>query len=306
MHLYRISGLTVASDLSLPGMIESLTYQAPCVAIHAAYVPEELDEPDTSGPNWQIAGDRFLIEVPGVVRMLLTGGSDLRYEIAEGAAPEDAAIFLTGTGFGILLHQRQRVVLQASAVRVGNAAILFCGISGSGKSTLAAALGDAGYPLVTDEYCGITLRGGLPWAEPDARQHKLWRHAIDALDLDDRRTAAVRSSLEKFYVEPRATTSTSLTIAAVYALQEARPPFSPGITRPGPADAAALIGSNAYRPVLVRQMGQRPLYLEAAASIVRSAGVFTLARRLDFAAMAEVVGQLEAHWAGLGFLKRAA
>ena len=306
MYGYCVSGLSVASDLPLAGLIATAARRTSDIVIAAAALPDALDAPEATGPTWQLAGDRFLIEVPGVVRMLLTGGRRLDYSIAPGANAEDVAIFLSGTGFGILLHQRQRVVLHASAVRVGTGAVLFCGPSGAGKSTLAAALGDAGYPLVTDDFCGITLRDERPWVEPDARQHKLWRNAIEGLSLGERRDAAVRSSLEKYYVEPRAASLVPLPLTAVYVLREARPPLTPGIDRPNIADAALLVRQNAYRPALVVRMRQRQLYFEAAASIVRSSGVFTLARRLDFAAMDEVIGWLEAHWAGIGLLERAA
>jgi hypothetical protein len=302
---YCISGLSVLSDMPLPGLIPAMLQGAPQVEILAAPLPDAFDAPEAVGPNWQLSGDRLLIEAPGVVRMLLTGGRTLNYAMAPGAAAEDAAIFLSATGFGILLQQRGRIVLHASAVRVGTDAVLFCGASGAGKSTLAAALGNQGYPLVADDFCSVTLRDDRPWVEADARQHKLWRQAIDRLSLDARGKAAVRPNIAKYHVEPPAVSGGPLPVAAVYGLQELRPPRGAGIDRPNRAEAMLLVRGNAYRPRLVAPMGQRRLYFDAAASIVRHAGVFTLTRRLDFAVMDEVIGWLEGQWGELRLLQRA-
>jgi len=306
MYRYVISGLSVLSDLELPGLI-ALPDPAgtPDVRLHAQAVATDLPEATERGPNWQIAPDRFTIEVPGVVRMAISDGRDIAYELLDGTMPEDAAIFLSGTGFGILLHQRGRIVLHASAVRVNGHAVLFCGQSGAGKSTLAAALVEAGYDLVTDDFCGIALRDdGLPWVEPDGRQLKLWQVSIDRLSLADRTTAPVRTQLEKFYVEPRTVISSALPLAAVYVLREARPPDAPGIERPNIVDGALLIRRNAYRPQMVERMGQEALYFQAAATINQRAGVFTLTRAMDFNQFPEVIGWLESHWRTLGLLEQ--
>lgn len=74
-----------------------------------------------------------------------------------GTPPQDIAIFIIGTVFGLLLHQREQVVLRASAARVGGKAVLFCGASGAGKSPLAAALAQCGYPLITDDVCALAV-----------------------------------------------------------------------------------------------------------------------------------------------------
>jgi len=303
---YCVSGLRVASDVALPGLIGQAAAGAPEVTIVRGDVPATLDGATELGPNWRIAGETFLMTVPGVIRMLLTAGREIRYAPDDGVAIEEAAIFISGTGFGILLHQRGRVVLHASAVRVGNEAVLFCGASGAGKSTLAAALGERGYDLVTDDFCGVAMRDGRPWIEPDARQHKLWQQAIEALDVTERRADAVRTQLQKYYVEPRGAVAAPLPVAAIYQLREARPPLEPGITLPNIVDAALIVRRNAYRPQLVQRMGQRGLYFQHAAALAQTAGIFFLTRRLGFQRMPEVIDWLEADWAERGLLERAA
>jgi GTPase SAR1 family protein len=199
--------------------------------------------------------------------------------------------------FGILLHQREQIVLHASAVRVNGRAVLFCGPSGAGKSTLAAALAQRGYPLVNDDFCTVTANGADgPLVHPDGRQLKLWAQAIDRLDLAQSRGERVRKSLEKFYVEPSEVFTEPLALGAVYALREARPPHASGIERPNVVDAALILRRNAYRPLLVRRMDQKANYFHAATTIANVAGIFNLTRALDFAKMPEVITTLERHW----------
>jgi hypothetical protein len=307
LHSYRVAGLAVASEIELPGAIAARENAAPEITVRAGRVPEALENAGAQGPTWQIAGSRFLMRVPNVARFLLSEGREIVFEAMPGVAANELAIFLLGTVFGILLHQRGQVVLHAGAVRVNGKAVLFCGASGSGKSTLAATLAQRGFPLVTDDMCAITLTpGAAPMAQPDGRHLKLWAQAIERLDLAERRGAPVRKQLEKFFVEPGEAFAEPLPLGAVYALREARPPHRPGIERPNVVDAALLLRRNAYRPLLVNRMGQKADYFRAATAIANAAGIYHLTRALNFAHMPEVVAQLEAHWRDIGLAEKAA
>jgi hypothetical protein len=307
-HDYRVSGLAVRSGIALRGLIAAPAGGGPAdVTVSLGPVPATLPGASLSGPTWDISGERFLLRIPGIARFLLSGGREILIEPEDGTPPHDIAIFIIGTVFGILLHQREQIVLHASAVRVGDKAVLFCGASGAGKSTLAAALAQRGFALVTDDICAITLdHAGVPMVQPDGRQLKLWAQAIEKLDLAARRGERIRGNLEKFYIDPHAAFSETLPLGAVYALREARPPHKPGIERPNVVDAALLLRRNAYRPLLVRRMGQKENYFQAAATIANVAGIFQFTRPLDFAAMADVIGWLEAHWLELGLREMAA
>jgi len=307
VRFYRISGLSVASEIDLPGVIASPAGNAVQVTIRHGPVPENLPDKSAAGPTWQIAGKKFLLRIPGIARFLLNNGGEIVVapESAESAA--DIPIFILGTVFGILLHQREQIVLHASAVRVNGKAILFCGPSGAGKSTLAAALVQRGYPLITDDFCAITLTDtGMPMVHPDGRQLKLWAQAIEELDLKENRGARVRNRLEKFYVEPHEAYTEALPLGTIYALREALPPHVPGIEQPNVVDAALVLRQNAYRPRLVSRMGQKENYFHAATTIANKAGIFYLTRAIDFAALPEVVSWLERHWLEIGLMEKAA
>ncbi|HVZ52478.1 MAG TPA: hypothetical protein VG986_10955 [Pseudolabrys sp.] len=307
MHSYNVSGLSVRSEIALPGMFAPVVESEPDVTIRQRPVPQSLENPAASGPTWQMAGEQFLLRIPDIARFLLSNGREIAYEPEPEARADDIPIFIIGTVFGILLHQREQIVLHASAVRINGKAVLFCGNSGAGKSTIAAALVQRGYPLVTDDVCAVaTMAEGVPMVYPDGRQLKLWAQSIERLDLAERRGDRVRDSLEKFYVEPEEALSEPLPLGAVYALREARPPHVSGIERPNVVDAALILRRNAYRPVMVSRMGQRAHYFHAATTIARVAGIFYLTRPMDFAAMPDVLAGLERHWLETGLMEPSA
>lgn len=308
MHFYRVSGLSVGSEIVLPGLNAfAADHGAPEVTIQRGPVPATLDNASVSGPTWQIVDNKFLLRIPNVARFLLSDGRQITFEPEANGDIADIPIFILGTVLGILLHQREQIVLHASAVRVNGKAVLFCGASGAGKSTLAAALAQRGYPLVTDDVCTVTLAAtGAPTVHSDGRQLKLWTQAINRLDLAQRRGERVRASLEKFYVEPAEVFSEPLPLGAVYSLREARPPHAPGIEKPNVVDAALVLRRSAYRPLLVRRLDQKANYFHAATTIANSAGIFHLTRALDFTKMPEVIASLERHWRDLRLTEMAA
>ncbi len=303
---YRASGLILESEIVLPGLIDS---DAPDklvdIRAYKALVPLSFDSDGAEkGPSWELLGSRFLLRVPNVARFLLTGGKEIAFEVEPNGNEADVAIFLIGTVLGILLHQRGQIVFHGSAVRVGEKAVLFLGPSGAGKSTMAAALGPLGYPLISDDLCSTTIQeDGQPVVQPDGRLLKLWSHALDRLEMNEARADPVRHRLEKFYVEPKQYFAAPAPVAAIYALREARPPDSPGIIPLALADTAICLRRNAYRPFLVRRMGQKAIYFHGIAAICDKAKVFDLVRPLDFEKMPEVIQWLEASWRDLGLLE---
>jgi len=127
MYHYFISGLHVSSELELRGAIpREPRGETDDVSIRRGSVPLALDGATATGPTWDLAGDIFLLRVPRLIRFRIEAGRDIVFETEPGFADCDAAGFVLGTAFGILLHQRGSLVLHGSAVAKDGRSIAIC------------------------------------------------------------------------------------------------------------------------------------------------------------------------------------
>ncbi len=299
-HSYVISGLRVHSEIMLPSAIRVDEPHADAeVTIRVAAVPETLPDADRKGEGWAIAGNRFLLMIPKLMRVLVSDGRAIEVQIEASADPGDCVLFLLGTCFAILLHQRRRVVLHASAVAVGDRAMLFCGVSGAGKSTMAAMLGQRGYPLLNDDVCNLSpLSNGEYAVYPDGRMLKLWGKSLEYLQWTGSPESMVRRDTDKYYMAPEQVDLTPRRVGGVYILKTSDE--GAVLERLGVADATVELLENAYRPWLVHPMKMTPAYFAAAVAIQRHAGVFRLNRPMNFARADEALDLLEQSWAEAG------
>jgi hypothetical protein len=302
MYNYRISGLSITSEMELRGaMGMPPDGETPDARVRFAAVPHELAGASASGPTWDLKDESFLLRVPRLARFLIQGGHSISVELEESATSQDASVFVLGTSLGILLHQRGALVLHGAAVARNGCAIAICGHSGAGKSTLAAALCGQGCEFVTDDICVIGLNSNrLPIVLPDGRQLKLWRQSIENLDLNARQGEAVRDTFEKYFIAPETVAAEPPRLSAIYVLRETRPPLESGIEVLGLPDAMRMLEYAAYRPGLRRRLGSKAQMLMQAAAMFGHAKAFRLTRPLEFEKMSAIVDELLTHWKGLG------
>jgi hypothetical protein len=301
MHSYRISGLRVSSELELPGAIpEASQAQAADVTISRGPVPMALDGATASGPTWEIADKIFLLRIPRLARFLITGGHSIAVEIGPGVTDRDVASFVLGSAFGILMHMRGALVLHGAAVAKGGRAIAICGASGAGKSTLAAALYRDGCAFVTDDICVVGLdESRRPIVLPDGRQFKLWKQSIDRLDLAKLRGEAVRTSFEKYFIDPSDARGQPSPLAAIYVLRDTHSSLQSGFERLALPDAVRALDYEAYRPGLRAKIGQKSEMLAHAAAIFGHVKMFLLIRPRGLEHLEETVAAVQAHWDAL-------
>ncbi|WAH57644.1 hypothetical protein LZ023_32560 [Pseudomonas silvicola] len=289
---YLICGLAVRSEVELPGVVKAVApVESADVFIRRAAVALPFEGDVGSGLNWHVEGANLLFRVPGIVRCQVTEGRLIQFAPEGDTCAAEAVPFLLSTGFGALLHQRELLVLHASAVAFNGHAVAICGPSGVGKSTLAAALCSAGGGFVCDDMAVVRFEAdGTPAITPDGRQHRLWSDAVEHLALDDRRGQAVRATLRKYHVDPGVVAvPAKVPLKAIIVLREASLGMPPGLSRLTSADAAPLLRQDIFRRTAAARMGRDvPLFFQVAA-LLGQVRVFRFDRRNELGAMHENV-----------------
>ncbi|MBT8216517.1 MAG: hypothetical protein KJO17_06695, partial [Acidimicrobiia bacterium] len=129
----------MASDVPLPGRLLEGSQQ-PDVAIRWGTVPATIEDVIGEGLIFQASARELLLDVEGTARFLISDGRRVVVEGSPGVPDSRIRLFLLGSVFGAILHQRGLLPLHGSAVEVGDRCMIFVGVAGSGKSTVAAAL----------------------------------------------------------------------------------------------------------------------------------------------------------------------
>lgn len=295
--VYSVFGLVVASEI----VLAELEPAPPGAAADAVVRYGPVDAPQAIA-GYSPAGDATLLTVPKVGRYRISQGSEIVVDPAPGASERNVRLFLLGSAFGALLHQRGLLPLHANAIEIEGRAFAFSGHSGAGKSTMAAWFHDRGYRILSDDVCVIGFDGGgRALAYPGIPRLRLWREALEA---SGRETGGLHRSfddLDKWDVPTdRVTPLAPVPIAGIYLLRKAEEGGSDaGVTRLTGVDAVETLVSNTYRGGYLRTIGRTGEHLGACLRIARAVPVFRADRLWGFDRFEDQARQLEAHARGL-------
>src|SRR5262249_20309363 len=139
----------IVSDFPLNGLP---TRRDKAAAQHEVVIRRALPEAMPSAAN----REEVLLDFPDAGRFLVRNGNEILIEPASSSDSE-IGVYLLGTAFGVLCHQRGIPPLHASAIDVADGCVAFVGETGAGKSTLVAALAARGHEVIADDVCFLRL-----------------------------------------------------------------------------------------------------------------------------------------------------
>lgn len=272
---YELFGLAIDSEIPLP-------------ELKAQPAADGSGNTDLSIRLGLPAGEEdggYVIDIEGVARFTIRGGTAIRVTPAEGAGEREVRLFLLGSAMGAALHQRGILPLHANAVEIDGRAVAFMGQSGAGKSTLAAWFHDQGHPILADDVCVIRAdAGGTALAYPGLPRLRLWEDALEAsgrVPADHSPSFRHDEGARRKFDVPipvGSVASRPLPLAALFQLVQG-PELR--IERLTGSRAVEAISANTYRGRLIAEVGDSNAHVAACLAIARHIPVFTLERPFD-------------------------
>jgi hypothetical protein len=276
--LYRAFGVDFQSALPLPEMREGWEGARAPVTIRRASAPRpagvtEIDRGVVADPQV------FWMEVPNIVRLLVTAGTEITVEILGNATDGEVRAYLLGSAMGALLHQRGLLPLHASAVEIDGRAIAFIGTSGAGKSTMALHLNARGHPLICDDICAVDTSGAIPVVWPGLINLKLWRDSLASTGRATDGLEQVLPTLDKYRLPIAATAAYErYLLGGIVCLIAGSEKTAAALEPLTGAEAAAILIANSFRGQLIKPMARSLAHFEQVTAIARITGVQRLSR----------------------------
>lgn len=194
---YSAFGINIRSEIELPEL-QQKPFEEHDLEIKWGENPEELTDVKGSGVLYQAKKDDFLFRLDTVGSYRVQNGSCITVERLNGSTDEEVRLFLLGSAFGALIHQRELLPFHGSTVVKDGLAYVIGGSSGAGKSSLAAALAKRGFKLLADDISVIKTEAGKPVVYPGIPHLKLWEDVMTNLEEDVTKYPKVRPQLLKY------------------------------------------------------------------------------------------------------------
>jgi hypothetical protein len=276
---YTISGLHLRSDIELPELAAAPETAGQAeVSLTLGETPERLENPVNRGVLYEAAPSQFFLKMPNIARYWVCNGNEILITPESGSLLEELRLFLLGTVWAALLHQRGLLVLHASGILTPQGAVLLMGRSSAGKSSLAAAFYQRGYPVLGDDTIAVDVVAGQPLAYPAFAQLRLWPDMLHELGIGPEETLPMRPKLPKrIFPTSNGFNPAPQPLRAIYLLgadieTELKLEKAQGMGR------FSTLLNNTFREKFLSGLGVRPQHFQKVSQVAQKTPVATLIR----------------------------
>ncbi len=220
MFTYLAYGLIINSELELPELLVSKGN--PDVTIRLGKLTPPTLKPTNSECHCSITPEEAYLWWLEGGTFLVRGGREIIIDPITNVEEKVLRLFLLGAALGLLLHQRNLLVLHASSVAINGGAVAFIGESGMGKSTTAGALQQRGHRILSDDVTAVSgEKQTQPLIVPGFPQLKLWPEAAVSLGSAPETLPLLHPEVEKrHYCVRESFVPISLPLKCIYVLEE--------------------------------------------------------------------------------------
>lgn len=158
-----------------------------------------VQNPNYADQYWQLNQNEFALHIDKVGSFYATNGNEIEYAPAENVTQAEVELYLNGSVYGAILHQRKILPLHGSSFVWNKQGILLCGESGAGKSSITTAFCMCGADFLTDDVTPIVFDDNIPQIMPLSDRIKLWDDSLNQLNITSHSFTAISPGKEKFY-----------------------------------------------------------------------------------------------------------
>lgn len=178
-------------------------FDQPDVTIKLGTVNKDLQGLENGG--WYFSkNDKYVaFYIPEIGAYEIIGENTIIVEPEMDAIASEIQLFLLGSAFGFLMHQKGVFPLHGSTVDMGASCITLVGHSGAGKSSLASGFIEHGFRLLSDDVSRIGLIEGIHHVYPSYPSQKIWKDAVAHMRIEHDPVKRVMNRMDKFYVNDR-------------------------------------------------------------------------------------------------------
>ncbi len=169
---------------------------------------KQVENPGYTTDYVRLNQHEFTLDIAGVGWFYARSGNHVAVIPDENATTSTIDLYLNGSVYGAILHQRKTLPLHGSCFRYQGLGIMLCGESGAGKSSLTTSFCLQGADFLTDDVTPIVFQNGKPHIWGISDRVKLWSDSLQQLNQTEVGLERIMPAREKFYFPMTSNTET--------------------------------------------------------------------------------------------------